>query len=94
MLVLEVLTERRVELASTRIDVAVQGGKAVLSGAFGGRRHAGDRLSFAHEWKKVTKADELRADLRAWFLGNAAGAGKRWQRPVVQERRWAVEPAI
>ena len=35
-------------------------------------------LSFAHEWKKLTKPEELERLAAGWFLGNAGGAGKRW----------------
>jgi hypothetical protein len=67
---------KRLELGEYRIDVTVQGKKAhatfsVVEGTLGS-------LSFAHDWKKVTKPDDLERLNGAWFLGNAAGAGKRW----------------
>ncbi len=80
VLVLEVLdgTARKLELGEYRIDVAVQGGKGKGQATFSVVEGTLGALSFAHEWKKVTKADELERISGAWFLGNAAGAGKRW----------------
>ena len=80
VLVLEVLdgTARKLELGEYRIDVAVQGGKGKGQATFSVVEGTLGSLSFAHEWKKVTKADELERIRGAWFLGNAAGAGKRW----------------
>lgn len=80
VLVLEVLdgTARKLELGEYRVDVAVQGGKGKGQATFSVVEGTLGALSFAHEWKKVTKADELEQISGAWFLGNAAGAGKRW----------------
>ena len=80
VLVLEVLdgTARKLELGEYRIDVTVQGGKGKGQATFSVVEGTLGSLSFAHEWKKVTKADELERIRGAWFLGNAAGAGKRW----------------
>lgn len=80
VLVVEVLdgTTKRLELGEYRLDVAVQGGKGKGQATFSVVEGTLGSLSFAHEWKKVTKADELDRINGAWFLGNAAGAGKRW----------------
>jgi hypothetical protein len=80
LLVVEVLdgTTKRLELGEYRLDVAVQGGKGKGQATFSVVEGTLGSLSFAHEWKKVTKPDELERVNGAWFLGNAAGAGKRW----------------
>jgi len=80
VLVLEVLNgeQKRLELGEYRLDVAVLGGKGKGQATFSVVEGTLGSLSFAHEWKKVTKPDELERINGAWFLGNAAGAGKRW----------------
>lgn len=71
-------SKARLELGEYRVDVrtkdnAFQGSAtfAVVEGTLGG-------LSLAHEFKQVTSVDELDKVKGGWFMGNAAGAGKRW----------------
>lgn len=66
------------ELGEYRIDVSVSGGKAKGTATFAVVQGTLGALSFAHEFRKVTKAEELDTMAGGWFLGNAAGAGARW----------------
>ncbi|MDW8280915.1 MAG: hypothetical protein RMK29_04330 [Myxococcales bacterium] len=66
------------ELGEYRVDVQVADGKLRGSATFAVVEGALGALSFAHEFKKVTRAEELDRLPGGWFLGNAAGAGKRW----------------
>ena len=80
VLVLTVLDgeAKKLELGEYRIDVSVKGGKGKGQATFSVVEGTLGSLSFAHDWKKVTRPDELEKINGAWFLGNAAGAGKRW----------------
>lgn len=69
---------QQLELGEYRADVTVQGGKSSGHATFSVVEGTLGSLSFAHEWKKVTRPEELEQLNGAWFLGNASGAGKRW----------------
>lgn len=66
------------ELGEYRVDVSVSGGKAKGTATYAVVQGTLGALSFAHEFRKVTKAEELDTLAGGWFLGNAAGAGARW----------------
>ncbi len=66
------------ELGEYRADVQIQGGKAKGSATFAVVQGSLGSVSFAHEFRKLTKPDELETLPAGWFLGNAAGAGMRW----------------
>ncbi|HNN92954.1 MAG TPA: hypothetical protein PKI03_11830 [Pseudomonadota bacterium] len=66
------------ELGEYRADVQIQGGKAKGTATFAVVQGSLGSVSFAHEFRKLTKPDELESLPAGWFLGNAAGAGLRW----------------
>ena len=78
--VLEVLDgdQSALELGEYRIDVQIAGGKAKGAATFAVVQGSLGSVSFAHEFRKLTKPDELETLPAGWFLGNAAGAGMRW----------------
>ncbi|MCC6812390.1 MAG: hypothetical protein IT381_33525 [Deltaproteobacteria bacterium] len=78
--VLEIMSgeKQKLELGEYRVDVASADGKFKDGATFSVVEGTLGAVSFAHEFKKVTSADELDKTKGAWFLGNAAGAGKRW----------------
>jgi hypothetical protein len=78
--VLEIMNgeKQKLELGEYRIDVKTEDGKHSGSSTFSIVEGTLGAVSFAHEFKKVTNAADLETAKGAWFLGNAAGAGKRW----------------
>lgn len=65
------------ELGEYRLDVTVAG-KAKSAATFAVVQGTLGALSFAHEFKKLTKPEELDQRPAGWYLGNAGGAGLRW----------------
>jgi len=70
--------EKRLEIGEYRLEVHSEDGTlsgyttfSVVEGALGA-------ISFAHDFREVTNAEELNNTSGAWFLGNASGAGLRW----------------
>lgn len=63
--------EYRVEVRNEKGNLFSSASFTVVEGALGA-------LSFAYEFKKVTKPEELEKVKGGWFLGNASGIGKRW----------------
>ena len=63
--------EYRVEVKNEKGSLFSAASFTVVEGALGA-------LSFAYEFKKVTKPKELEKVKGGWFLGNAGGIGKRW----------------
>lgn len=78
--VLEVLDGDKapLELGEYRIDVQIAGGKAKGAATFAVVQGSLGSVSFAHEFRKLTKPEDLETLPAGWFLGNAAGAGMRW----------------
>ncbi len=78
--VLEVLDGEKtpLELGEYRLDVQIAGGKAKGSATFAVVQGSLGSVSFAHEFRKLTKPEELETLPAGWFMGNAAGAGLRW----------------
>jgi len=70
--------KRKTELGEYRIDLHSADKKTEANATFAVVDGALGAISFAHEWKRVTSVADLEAANGAWFLGNAAGAGKRW----------------
>jgi hypothetical protein len=68
----------RLELGEYRVDVATADGKAKASATFSVVEGQLGSMSFAREWREVTKAADLDRLPAGWFLGNASGAGSRW----------------
>jgi hypothetical protein len=66
------------ELGEYRADVQIAAGKAKGTATFAVVQGSLGSVSFAHEFRKLTKPDELETLPAGWFLGNAAGAGMRW----------------
>ena len=66
------------ELGEYRLDVQIAGGKAKGAATFAVVQGSLGSVSFAHEFRKLTKVEELETLPAGWFLGNAAGAGLRW----------------
>ncbi len=73
---------KRLELGEYRVTAELEASGAapklagdatfsVIEGALGA-------VSFAFEFKKVTKVEDLDSAKAGWFLGNASGAGQRW----------------
>lgn len=71
-------TQAPLELGEYRLDVSVSNGKSKGTATFAVVEGTLGALSFAHEFRKVTRPDELEKVQGGWFLGNAAGAGARW----------------
>ena len=69
--------KERLELGEYRLDVTV-GDKAKSAATFAVVEGTLGALSFAHEFKKVTRPEELDTQPGGWYLGNAAAAGARW----------------
>ncbi|MEW6515898.1 MAG: hypothetical protein AB1439_03185 [candidate division FCPU426 bacterium] len=70
--------EKKLEPGEYRLELKAEDGTLETFATFTVVEGALGALSFAHEFKQVTEAGELRKAKGAWFLGNAAGAGKRW----------------
>ncbi len=65
------------ELGEYRLDVEVAGGKGKNTASFAVVEGTLGAVSFAHEFRKVTKSDELDQVPGGWYLGNSA-PGARW----------------
>lgn len=78
--VLEVLdgSAAPLELGEYRLDVSVAAGKSKGTATFAVVQGTLGALSFAHEFRKLPKAEELEQVPGGWYLGNASGAGARW----------------
>ena len=70
--------EKKLEAGEYRIEVHSEDGSLSGYASFSVVEGALGAVSFAHDFKEVTSAEELGSTLGAWFLGNAAGAGLRW----------------
>ncbi len=70
--------QKKLELGEYRVDVKTDDGHAQGSTTFSVVEGTLGALSLAYEFKQVTSADALERAKGAWFMGNAAGAGKRW----------------
>jgi len=70
--------KKPLEVGEYRVDVRSEDGKTKGSATFAVIEGTLGALSLAHEFKQVTNTDELDKLPGGWFLGNAAGAGKRW----------------
>lgn len=68
----------KLELGEYRADVATADGKTKASSTFSVVEGQLGSMSFAREWREVTKAADLDRLPAGWFLGNASGAGSRW----------------
>ncbi|MBI5549374.1 MAG: hypothetical protein HY901_36270 [Deltaproteobacteria bacterium] len=70
--------QKKLEVGEYRIDVRSEDGKASGSATFAVVEGTLGAVSLAHDFKQVTSVEELEKASGAWFMGNAAGAGKRW----------------
>jgi hypothetical protein len=68
----------RLELGEWRVDVRADDGRSLGHTTFAVVEGTLGAVSLAHEFKQVTSVKELETSGGAWFMGNAAGAGKRW----------------
>lgn len=66
------------ELGEYRVDLSIASGKAKGTATFAVVQGSLGSMAFAHEFAKVTRAQDLDSRPAGWFLGNAAGAGLRW----------------
>ncbi|MBI5494179.1 MAG: hypothetical protein HY904_04075 [Deltaproteobacteria bacterium] len=71
-------TTTRLQLGEYRVDVKTDDGKVTGTATFAVVDGTLGAMSFAYEFLQVTSADDLDRKDGAWFLGNAAGPGKRW----------------
>ncbi len=70
--------KKKLEVGEYRIDLRTEDGKASGSTTFSVIEGTLGAVSLAHDFKQVTSPQELEKEKGAWFMGNAAGAGKRW----------------
>lgn len=78
--VVEILNgeKERLQLGEYRVEVQGPDGGVLEATTFNVVEGNLGALSFAHEFKQVTKPADLDSAKGAWFLGNASGAGRRW----------------
>jgi hypothetical protein len=69
---------RRLELGEYRVEVLAGGSSVQGSTTFAVVEGALGAVSLAYEFKRVTSFADLEKVKAGWFLGNVAGAGKRW----------------